>query len=134
MKSRDQILLEEAYKSIYTNFLVEGAKDMITSSLKKLQAPDNIIQFFLKKEDNKPIFKPEHVGTLYNWIKNEHGNINELEQDYKDYQKFFQNTPLNQFKSYINWTEKVHSKRDEAKYQNRNKDLKDIDEIGRAHV
>ena len=110
--------------SLYT----EGAaEDMVTSALKKQQAPENIVQFFLQKENGKLIFKPEHVATLYGWIKDSGANTNTLKSDYQNYQKFFQNTPLNQFKSYMDWTEKVHGKRDEAAYQSRHKHIADIE-------
>ena len=124
MKSKDQTLLEE----IYSRLCLEGAaEDMVTSRLIKLQASPDIVQFFLQKEAGKLIFKPEHVPALYSWIKDENANQKTLVDDYKAFQKFFQNVPLTHFKSYVDWTEKVHAKRDESEYQSRNKELKDID-------
>lgn len=110
------------------NLYLEGAtEDMITSSLRKLNATPEEISLFLQKENGKILYKPEHVPTLYKWIKSENGNPRELPDDYKNYQKYFPNVKLDQFKSYIDWTEKVHAKRDEASYQSRHKDIKDIE-------
>lgn len=115
---------------IYQLYLEGAAEDMVTSSLTKLQAPQDVIQFFLQKENGKLVFKPEHVPTLYSWIKDQQADKRTLVDDYRSYQKFFQNIPLNHFKTYLEWTEKVHAKRDESEYQSRNKDLKDIDISG----
>lgn len=112
---------------IYRLYLEGAAEDMVTNSLTKLKAPDNIIQLFLKKENGKLIFKPEHVGLLYIWIRDQHADIRTLEDDYKNYQKFFQNVPLTDFKSYLDFTEKVHAKRDEAEYHNRHKNVGNIE-------
>ena len=112
---------------IWSLYMEGAAEDMVTNALKKAGAPENIVQFFLQKDNGKLVFKPEHVATLYGWIKDAKANINTLKSDYQNYQKFFQNTPLNQFKSYVDWTEKVHGKRDEAAYQSRHKDIADIE-------
>jgi hypothetical protein len=133
MKSKDLNLLQEAYQLICRKeeFFVEGAaEDMVTNSLGKLNAPDNIVQLFLKKENNKLIFKPEHVSLLYTWIKDQNADTRTLEKDYKDYSKYFVNQPLTKFSSYLDWTEKVHAKRDEAEYHNRHKNVADIDVEG----
>lgn len=113
--------------NIWRLYLEGAAEDMVTSVLNKQQAPDDVVQFFLQKENGKLVFKPEHVGVLYGWIKNSKANINTLKSDYQNYQKFFASTPLNQFKSYVDWTEKVHGKRDEAAYQTRHKNIDDIE-------
>jgi hypothetical protein len=114
-------------KRIWNLYLEGAAEDMITSSLRKLQATPEEISLFLQKENGKILYKPEHVPTLFKWIKSENGNARELPDDYKNYLKFFPNVKLDQFKSYIDWTEKVHAKRDEASYQSRHKDIKDIE-------
>jgi hypothetical protein len=115
---------------MYQLYLEGAAEDMISSGLTKLQAPQDIIQFFLQKEAGKLIFKPEHVSILYSWIKDQHADQGSLVEDYKAYQKFFQNKPLTNFNSYLNWTEEVHEKKDKAQYQSRNKNLKGIDISG----
>jgi hypothetical protein len=128
---KDHLLLEEAYQKIresYSQLCLEGAaEDMVTSRLTKLEAPNDIIEFFLQKEAGKLIFKPEHVPTLYSWIKEENADQRTLVDDYKAYQRFFQTKSLDQFSSYLDWTEKVHAKRDEAQYQSRHKEVKEID-------
>jgi hypothetical protein len=114
--------------NIIWNLYLEGAaEDMITSSLRKMNATPEEISLFLQKENGKILYKPEHVPTLFKWLKSENGNARELPDDYKNYQKYFPNVKLDQFKSYIDWTEKVHAKRDEASYQSRHKDIKDIE-------
>lgn len=121
---KDTLLLEQ----LYTQILQEGAQeDMITNVLTKQKAEPRDIQFFLHKEGGKLLFKPEHVATLYNWLKAQNGDQQTLVQDYKDYQKYFQNVPLTNFENYLDWTEKVHGKRDEQSYQTRHKDIKEID-------
>lgn len=131
MYRKDHLLLEEAYQKIkesYSQLCLEGAaEDMVTSHLTKLEAPNDIIQFFLQKEAGKLIFKPEHVSTLYSWLKDKNADQRTLIDDYKAYQKFFQAKPLDQFSSYLDWTEKVHAKRDESEYQSRHKEVKEID-------
>ena len=114
-------------KRIWNLYLEGAAEDMITSSLRKLNATTEEISLFLQKENGKILYKPEHVPTLFKWLKSENGNARELPDDYKNYQKYFPNVKLDQFKSYIDWTEKVHAKRDEASYQSRHKDIKDIE-------
>jgi len=115
---------------MYQLYLEGAAEDMISSGLTKLQAPQDIIQFFLLKEAGKLIFKPEHIPILYSWIKDQHADQGSLVEDYKAYQKFFQNKPLTNFNSYLNWTEEVHEKRDKTQYQSRNKNLKPLDISG----
>jgi len=116
---------------IWSLYLEGAAEDMITSSLRKMNATPEEISLFLKKDNNnKNLYKPEHVSILFNWVKNANANVRELEGDYKNYLKFFPNVKLNQFNSYIDWTEKVHAKRDEASYQSRNKEIGDIDVEG----
>ena len=116
---------------IWSLYLEGAAEDMITSSLRKMNATPEEISLFLKKDNkNKNLYKPEHVSILFNWVKNANANVRELEDDYKNYLKFFPNVKLNQFNSYIDWTEKVHAKRDEASYQSRNKEIGDIDVEG----
>lgn len=131
MYRKDDLLLKEAYQKIkesYSQLCLEGAaEDMVTSRLTKLQAPNDIIQFFLQKEAGKLIFKPEHVSTLYSWLKDKNADQRTLIDDYKAYQRFFQTKPLDQFSSYIDWAEKVHAKRDKSDYQSRHKELKEID-------
>lgn len=133
MKTKDLNLLQEAYQLICQKkeLFVEGAaEDMVTNSLSKLNAPDNIVQLFLKKENNKLIFKPEHVSLLYTWIKDQNADTRTLEKDYKDYLKYFANQPLTKFSSYLDWAEKVHAKQDEAEYHSRHKNVADIDVEG----
>ena len=113
--------------NIYNLYIEGAAEDMVTSSLSKLQAPEHIVQFFLQKINGKLIFKPQDVSILYSWIRDQSANTNSLKQDYLNYLKFFSNIPLQQFQSYINWTEKVHAKRDEANFLNRHKEVKEIE-------
>lgn len=122
-------MISESLK-IYNLYLEGAAEDMITSVLNKLNATPEEVNLFLQKENGKLLYKPEDVATLFKWIKEENADTRELADDYKNYQKFFPNVKLDQFKSYIDWTEKIHGKRDESKYQTRNKDLSDIDVKG----
>lgn len=117
-------------KAIWSLYLEGAAEDMITSSLKKSNATPEEISLFIKKDNGKNLYKPEHVPVLFKWVKEQNANVRELEDDYKAYQKFFPNVKLNQFNSYIDWTEKVHAKRDESSYQSRNKEIKDIEVEG----
>jgi hypothetical protein len=112
---------------IWALYLEGAAEDMIMSSLRKLQASPEEIGLFSRKENGKMLFKPEHVATLFKWIKMEHGNARELADDYKNYLKYFPNKKLDQFKSYIDWTQQVHDKRDEDSYESRYKDIGDIE-------
>jgi hypothetical protein len=108
-------------------YLEGAAEDMITSSLRKMNATPKEISLFLKKDNGKNLYKPEHVSILFNWVKNANADVGQLDDDYKNYLKYFPNVKLDQFKSYIDWTEKVHAKRDEASYQSRHKDIKGIE-------
>ena len=114
-------------KAIWSLYLEGAAEDMITSSLKKSNATPEEISLFIKKDNGKNLYKPEHVPVLFKWVKEQNANVRELEDDYKAYQKFFPDVKLDQFNSYIDWTEKVHAKRDEASYQSRNKEIGDIE-------
>ena len=121
------MLLFEEYHHIWGVHLEGAAEDMITSSLKKSQASQEEINLFLQREGGKLVYKPEHVPTLFKWIKSENANTRELPDDYKNYLKYFPNVKLDQFKSYVDWTERVHGKRDEAGYHSRHKDIGDIE-------
>ena len=112
---------------IFQLYLEGAAEDMTTSNLTKLGAPADVLQMFLQKDNGKLVFKPEHVSTLYGWIKDQRANKTTLKSDYQNYLKLFQNTPLHQFKSYVDWTQQIHAKRDEATYHSRHKHLKDIE-------
>lgn len=112
---------------IYNLYIEGAAEDMVNSSLSKLQAPEHIVQFFLQKINGKLVFKPQDVSILYSWIRDQNANTDSLKQDYLNYLKYFSNIPLQQFQSYIKWTEKVHAKRDEANFQNRHKEVKEIE-------
>lgn len=120
MKFDDQNILWQLY-------LEGAAENMIISSLKKLGATPEHTQLLLQRDNGKMLFKPQDVPVLYDWIRNSSADTQELANDYKTYQKYFSNVPLNKFASYIDWTEKVHAKRDQASYQSRNKEVKDVD-------
>jgi hypothetical protein len=117
-------------QNIWHLYLEGAAEDMMNNILRKNNVPQELHDLFLSKENNKLVFKTDDVPLLYKWIQNENADARTLKDDYNNYQKFFGNKKLTDFQNYIQWTEAVHAKRDEAQYQSRNKDLKDIDITG----
>ena len=117
-------------QNIWHLYLEGAAEDMMNNILRKNNVPQELHDLFLSKENNKLVFKTDDVPLLYKWIQNENAVARTLKDDYNNYQKFFGNKKLTDFQNYIQWTEAVHAKRDEAQYQSRNKDLKDIDITG----
>ena len=114
-------------QNIWHLYLEGAAEDMMNNILRKNNVPQELHDLFLSKENNKLVFKTDDVALLYKWIQNENADARTLKDDYKNYQKFFQNAPLTNFTSYLDFTEKVHAKRDEAEYLNRNKNVGNIE-------
>lgn len=114
-------------QNIWHLYLEGAAEDMMNNILRKNNVPQELHDLFLTKENNKLVFKTDDVPLLYKWIQNENANTRTLKDDYKNYQKFFGNTPLTNFTSYLDFTEKVHAKRDEADYLNRHKNVGNIE-------
>lgn len=114
-------------QNIWHLYLEGAAEDMMNNILRKNNVPQELHDLFLTKENNKLVFKTDDVPLLYKWIQNENADTRTLKDDYKNYQKFFGNTPLTNFTSYLDFTEKVHAKRDEADYLNRHKNVGNIE-------
>ncbi len=112
---------------IWALYLEGAAEDMIMSSLRKQQASPEEVSMFTRKENGKLLFRPDHVPTLLHWIRTQHADVATMVDDYKHYQKYFPNVKMDQFASYVDWTERVHAKRDESTYQSRHRDTGSID-------
>ena len=125
MKNKDQILLESIY-----NLILEGKKETI-DYLQKNNADQNTITLFTKQDiTGKPLFPTDQAIIMFNWIKDNPVNLDDIETDYNNFKKYFPNKNLKDFKNYLNFSETVHGKVGEKEFENRNKDVGTIDVHG----
>jgi hypothetical protein len=126
MKNKDQILLE----SLYEKILLEGKKETIDYLQKNGADKDAIILFSKQDATGKPLFPTDQAIIMFNWIKDNQVNYEDIEKDYNNFKKYFPNKNLKDFKDYLNFSETVHAKVGEKEFENRNKDVGVIDVHG----
>ena len=125
MRNRDNVTLESLY-----SFISEGNKET-TNYLQNNGADSYTIQLFTKQDDKgKPLFSTDQAIVMFKWIKSDRVKLEDVERDYNDFRKYFPNKNLKDFKNYLDFSEQVHAKVGEKNFQNRNKNISDIDSYG----
>lgn len=102
--------------------IAEGKKET-AAYLEKNAAEQSFVNFFTKQDKKgKPIFPTDHAIVLFNWIKDSPVNLNDLEQTYADFIKYFPGKNIKDFGSYNNFADQVHAKVEEKRYNKRHKE------------